>query len=211
MRGTIIIASHNDTISSDISYSDSVVDYIVYCELDFYGVAEDDDDACDNTDKRTYLGSIKGYLILTHLMELMGESIYKVCDDHSGELETIMSIITRQGKREFDDVLYITEADIPDDVFGTIMTELPKVVMKHYHSYPELIVYYPKPSKNKAESEHFENIGFSKNLSSQAYAHVFSANFAADCVKNPCRATARLRIFALSATKLCSKIRTHFL
>ncbi len=50
-----------------------------------------------------------------------------------------------------------------------------------------------------------------KNLSSQAYAHVFSANFAADCVKNPCRATARLRIFALSATKLCSKIRAHFL
>ena len=58
---------------------------------------------------------------------------------------------------------------------------------------------------------HFYNrVGF-KNLSSQAYAHVFSANFAADCVKNPCRATARLRIFALSATKLCSKIRTHFL
>ena len=50
-----------------------------------------------------------------------------------------------------------------------------------------------------------------KNLSSQAYAHVFSANFAADCVKNPCRAKARLRIFAYSATKLCSKIRTHFL
>ena len=50
-----------------------------------------------------------------------------------------------------------------------------------------------------------------ENPSSQAYAHVFSANFAADCVKNPCRATARLRIFALSATKLCSKIRTHFL
>ena len=50
-----------------------------------------------------------------------------------------------------------------------------------------------------------------KNLSSQAYAHVFSANFAADCVKNACRAPARLRIFSLSATKLCSKIRTHFL
>ena len=25
-----------------------------------------------------------------------------------------------------------------------------------------------------------------KDLSSQAYAHVFSANFALDCVKNPC-------------------------
>ena len=50
-----------------------------------------------------------------------------------------------------------------------------------------------------------------KNPSSQAYAHVFSANFAADCVKDPCRAKARLRIFAYSATKLCSKIRTHFL
>ena len=53
-----------------------------------------------------------------------------------------------------------TIADIPDDVFGTIMAELPKVVMKHYHSYPELIVYYPKPSKNKAEFENFEKSGF---------------------------------------------------
>ena len=43
------------------------------------------------------------------------------------------------------------------------------------------------------------------------FTSVFSANFAADCVKNPCRAKARLRIFAYSATKLCSKIRTHFL
>ena len=50
-----------------------------------------------------------------------------------------------------------------------------------------------------------------KNLSLQAYIRAFSANFAAYCVKNTCRATARLRIFALSATKLCSKIHTYFL
>jgi hypothetical protein len=30
-------------------------------------------------------------------------------------------------------------------------------------------------------------------------------------VKNTCRATARLRIFSLSATKLCSKIHIYFL
>ena len=45
----------------------------------------------------------------------------------------------------------------------------------------------------------------SKNPSSQAYTRVFSANFAAYCVKNTCRATARLRIFALSATKFARK------
>ncbi|MFR6587318.1 MAG: hypothetical protein ACLUSL_05765 [Ruminococcus sp.] len=50
-----------------------------------------------------------------------------------------------------------------------------------------------------------------ENLSSQAYPRVFSANFAASCVKNTCRATARLRIFTLSATKLCSKIHIYFL
>ena len=50
-----------------------------------------------------------------------------------------------------------------------------------------------------------------ENLSSQAYTRVFSANFVAYCVKNTCRATARLRIFALSATKLCSKIHIYFL
>ena len=49
------------------------------------------------------------------------------------------------------------------------------------------------------------------NPSSQAYTRAFSANFAAYCVKNTCRTTARLRIFALSATKLCSKIHIYFL
>ena len=50
-----------------------------------------------------------------------------------------------------------------------------------------------------------------ENQSSQADTRVFSANFAAYCVKNTCRAAARLRIFALSATKLCSKIHIYFL
>ena len=50
-----------------------------------------------------------------------------------------------------------------------------------------------------------------ENQSSQADTRVFSTNFAAYCVKNTCRATARLRIFALSATKLCSKIHIYFL
>lgn len=59
MEYASIIAVHNDTVSSDISYNDSIVDYIVYCELDFYGLTEDDDDACNNTDKRTYLGQVE--------------------------------------------------------------------------------------------------------------------------------------------------------
>lgn len=54
-----------------------------------------------------------------------------ICDDHSSELD--------------EDVLYITNADLPDDVFRTIMLELPNIIMRHYHSYPELIVYYPEP------------------------------------------------------------------
>lgn len=146
MEYASIIASSNETVCSDIEYSDPVVDYIVYCEIDFYGVVEENEDGCDNTDDRIFLGSIKGYLILTHLMDFMGEDVYTVCDDHSGELEMIMSIITKQGKRGLDDdVLYITEENIPDDVFKTIMNELPKVIMKHYHSYPGLIVYYPDP------------------------------------------------------------------
>lgn len=41
--------------------------------------------------------------------------------------------------------------------------------------------------------------------------HVFFANFAANCVKNICRATARLHIFALLSAKLRSKIRTFIL
>lgn len=146
MEYASIIASSNESICAAIEYSDPIVDYIVCCELDYYGVTEDSDDVCDNTDERIYLGKIKGYLILTHLMELMCEDVYEVCDDHSGELEMIMSIITRHGGREIeDDVLYITEASVSDDVFKIIMRELPNVIMKHYHSYPGLLVYYPEP------------------------------------------------------------------
>ncbi len=41
--------------------------------------------------------------------------------------------------------------------------------------------------------------------------HVFSANFDDYCVENICRAKARLHIFALYSSKLCSKIRTFIL
>ena len=41
-----------------------------------------------------------------------------------------------------------------------------------------------------------------ENLSSQAYAHVFSANFALDCVKNPCRAASPPADFCLVLDKI---------
>ena len=41
-----------------------------------------------------------------------------------------------------------------------------------------------------------------KNLSSQAYAHVFLANFALDCVKNPCRAASPPADFCLVLDKI---------
>lgn len=48
-------------------------------------------------------------------MEIMGEDIHTVCDDHSSELEMFVSIITKQGQCDLgEDVLYITEADLPE-------------------------------------------------------------------------------------------------
>lgn len=55
-----------------------------------------------------------------------------ICDDHSSELD--------------EDVLYITDADLPDDVFRTIMLELPNIIMRHYHSYPEPLPYEKEKS-----------------------------------------------------------------
>ena len=43
---------------------------------------------------------------------------------------------------------------------------------------------------------------YTKNLSSQAYAHIFSANFALDCVKNPCRAASPPADFCLVLDKI---------
>jgi hypothetical protein len=50
-----------------------------------------------------------------------------------------------------------------------------------------------------------------KNLSSQESMHVFSAISTAVCVKNSCRATAQLQIFALTSPEMCLKIHTYFL
>ena len=41
------------------------------------------------------------------------------------------------------------------------------------------------------------------------FPHIFSADFAADCVKNPCHTTVCLWIFSLSLTKSCLQIRTQ--
>lgn len=143
-----IIAEHSERLCADIDYCDSVSDYIVYCDIDFYGYTEEYEelDIYEYKEKRIPLGKITGYLILCSLMSKMGEDPYTVCDDYCAELEMVMSIITNHNNIYIDDdIFYIEDNTIVADSFAEIMNQLPYVLMKHYHSYPKMIVYYPEP------------------------------------------------------------------
>ncbi len=150
MNYSKIVAEHSEKLSSDIDYIDDCENYIVYCNIDFYGYADDEADIYDDIDKREYIGTITGYIIMCQLMDEMGIDAYIVCDDYSADLEMAMSVITNHNREAMeDDVFYIDNVKIKDsendELFKKIVKTLPDIILKHYHIFPKLMVYYPEP------------------------------------------------------------------
>lgn len=141
--------------------------YVEYAAFDVYGVPEDMDDA--DFEKATsgtiqgipHLAQVRGMFIPCRQMLDDGEDPYTVCDDISGELEFIMSILTKErgplSDEEgdpFQDVFYIDEIEV-EEAFGKyelalmdrILKELAYLIKRFLHQDPQIIAYYPAPTK----------------------------------------------------------------
>lgn len=140
--------------------------YVEHVAFEVYGVPEDMDDAdfeeaaAGTMQGVPHLAKVSGAFIPCCQMLNDGEEPYTVCDDISGELEFIMSILTKEGGPlnddegdPFQDVFYIDEIEV-EETFGKyelalmdrILKELPYLIKRFLHQDPHIIVYYPAPT-----------------------------------------------------------------
>ena len=140
--------------------------YLVSIDWTFWGVPQGYEDtlydALDNEDYSdcTRLGTLSGYLILCKQMITDGYDPLMVCDDESADLEYTMSALIDEGGplnewtgEPLLDVLYIDELTIEEPLrrqgLGSrLLQETPSICRELLHVLPDIIAYYPAPTKS---------------------------------------------------------------
>jgi len=149
--------------------------YLIPFFWEFWGVPNGcDDDKLETIYSGDYsdcqrIGDASGTLILCKQMISDGYDPLTACDDKSADLEYVMSALVDEGGplnedtgETLLDVLYIHELAIDtasqgEGLGSRILQELPSLSLKFMHVAPDLLVYYPAPTKHawyrKSESE----------------------------------------------------------
>lgn len=142
--------------------------YVEHVAFEVYGVPEDMDDAVvDEAVSGTMQGiphvaQVRGAYVPCEQILNDGEDPYTICDDISAELEFIMSILTGEGGPlndedgdSYRDVFCIDEIEIAEEykehdlvLIDRILKELPYLIKRFMHQTPQIIAYYPAPTKN---------------------------------------------------------------
>jgi len=138
-------------------------DYIVWCNVDLYGVPSDlseeqeNDIYNGNYENAFNIGTLRGCLILCKQIFDDGEDVYTVCDDTSGDLEFVISALQEDGAPlseetddEYRDVFYIEELVLKkkyntQKLNVSILNSISDIVFFLYHVYPNILCCYPRP------------------------------------------------------------------
>lgn len=130
------------------------------CNIDIYGIPSDIDEEIimyDDSECALKIGNISGYMILAKDIEDRGIDIHDLCGSIDADLEFVCSALQEGGgpaeKEEifYDyNMFYIHEIEIDSkymtkELFSKIVSELPEILLYHYHVCPEMLIYYPVP------------------------------------------------------------------
>ncbi|MDL2319038.1 hypothetical protein LJC74_08225 [Eubacteriales bacterium OttesenSCG-928-A19] len=137
--------------------------YVVPAMIDFHGFQESDDDMDEyDFDAMPKIGTITGVLLLCRQMDEDGHDFYTVCDDVSGDLEHLASVILKEGLPDDDfqmnpqDIFYIEELEIQPEyqrsgLGSRILAELPTLIWAYLHVKPGVLAYIPTPLEGPEE------------------------------------------------------------
>lgn len=157
---------HFDTSGS--SNDDCYDTCVIWNEITYYGFPDELDEKyhekIENNDYSdgTYLGKIKGCLILCKQMIDEGEDPHLVCDDLDADLEYVISALSDPDQpldeNPFQDIFYIHEFVLIDAYQSTnlkrlILERLPSTLLKLFHVKPDLIAFYPEPLEHEPNLE----------------------------------------------------------
>jgi GNAT superfamily N-acetyltransferase len=145
------------SINEDV-YIDSVDDAITWHMLSVYGIDGTDEDYEKIYDNDFSSASQIGTILLCHiscsLITNLGDDPYTVCDDSHSDLESMYSVI-REYEDDFidyiDDIYYIHEIELDSEYQGKgyekiLLQQLPAIIVKTMHTFPSLLIYYPRPT-----------------------------------------------------------------
>lgn len=145
--------------------------YLVAVHWTFWGVPHDNEDilynALGNGDYSgcTKIGTLSGNLILCKQMIADGYDPLIVCDDESADLEYVMSVLVDEGGplnewtgEPMLDVFYVHELIIEESLrlqgLGSrILQEAPSICRELLHVAPDILTYYPAPTKRNWHKE----------------------------------------------------------
>ena len=164
-----IYAYSNEVSTHTIEQTDSMLDYdslIVPCSFDIY---EKPDDAPEVEDEPVgeYIGCVTGFLVLGHEIERRKPSEYMngemfmnlLCDDMTADLGNVVAALLKNDGPLVQhcfitgiDHFYIDEVDVErPELVPLILREIPNIVFKQMHVFPELVSYYPRPLPHEPE------------------------------------------------------------
>jgi len=136
-------------------------DAINWSILNVYGVSdsEDDLDKIDEGDFSSFakIGEIFGCHIAKSLITNLHYDTYTACDDECGDLESMYSALMEHDDYEeidveVDNIYYIHEVSISPEYQGMgyekiILNQLPAIIVSFLHIFPDLLMYFPTPTK----------------------------------------------------------------
>ncbi len=149
-----------DTSACICDFDDPYDDYIVYCNMEIYGIPEDlpdidKDDICrGSTEKAVKLGTVTGMLVLGSQAEKTDMDIYEICDSIDGYAEHIYSALSEDngplGYNPYYDFFCISDIEMQDeynedDLKLRIIESLPEFLLCAYHVFPDIIAVSPEP------------------------------------------------------------------
>jgi len=145
--------------------------FLVHIGWTFWEIPQNDEDIYSEAmyegdfSRCNKVGTLTGYLILCRLMMKDGASPRDVCDEHSADLEYVVSALSDKGGplnkasgSPEQNVLYIEKLTITPSYEGQglesrIIRELPFLCRTLLHNEADILAFYPEPT---GEEEHEE-------------------------------------------------------
>ena len=169
----------------------------------------------DTTRWKTFVGSVKGFLILGQEIErrkpcdFLDSDVFMnlICDDAAADLGFVVSALLKNAgplsiDRSLDGMnhFHIDEVTVQrPELLPEILHELPEMVFRHLHVFPEVLSYYPKPLSHESEPPEIEDVPLSFLLNDALVYLVICDDAASEYALTP-EQLARLREMHENAT-----------
>ena len=171
-----IYAYSNEVSTYSIGKGECMLDpesLIVPCSFDIYRTSGDVPEM-EGEPIGECIGSVTGFLVLGHEIErrrpdgyMYGEMFMNLlCDDVTVDLGCVVAALLKNGGPLMGDCImtgidhfYIDELNVDcPELIPSILQDIPHIVFRQMHVFPELVSYYPRPLPHESRQDEQEKL-----------------------------------------------------